>query len=108
MSATYANLELRGDDPQILVDGDPVPLTARERQVLIALVDRRDRVVPRAELYSAVWSQRMAYRDRSVDVFVRKLRQKLGAAAPGWEYIHTHFGIGYRFSPQRPPAPPAV
>jgi DNA-binding response OmpR family regulator len=43
----------------------------------------------------------MAYRDRSVDVFVRKLRLKLQEAAPGWIYIHTHFGIGYRFAPER-------
>jgi hypothetical protein len=42
----------------------------------------------------------MAHGDRSVDVFVRKLRQKIATASPGWEYIHTHFGIGYRFEPQ--------
>jgi hypothetical protein len=36
--------------------------------------------------------------DRSVDVFVRKLRQKLEKASPRWRYIHTHFGIGYRFA----------
>ena len=42
----------------------------------------------------------MAHGDRSVDVFVRKLRQKLEAASPGWRYIHTHFGIGYRFQPE--------
>jgi DNA-binding winged helix-turn-helix (wHTH) protein len=35
--------------------------------------------------------------DRSVDVFVRKVRQKLEKASPAWRYIHTHFGIGYRF-----------
>jgi DNA-binding response OmpR family regulator len=43
----------------------------------------------------------MAYRDRSVDVFVRKLRLKLHDAAPAWAYIHTHFGVGYRFAPER-------
>jgi DNA-binding winged helix-turn-helix (wHTH) protein len=31
-------------------------------------------------------------------VFVRKLRQKLEKASPGWRYIHTHFGVGYRFA----------
>jgi hypothetical protein len=41
----------------------------------------------------------MARGDRSVDVFVRKLRQKLERASPGWRYIHTHFGVGYRFAP---------
>ena len=43
----------------------------------------------------------MTYRDRSVDVFVRKVRRKLASSAPGWTYIHTHFGVGYRFSPER-------
>ena len=42
----------------------------------------------------------MAHGDRSVDVFVRKLRQKLAAPSPSWRYIHTHFGIGYRFDPE--------
>ena len=42
----------------------------------------------------------MAHGDRSVDVFVRKLRQKLEKASPRWRYIHTHFGIGYRFDPE--------
>jgi DNA-binding winged helix-turn-helix (wHTH) protein len=42
----------------------------------------------------------MARGDRSVDVFVRKLRQKLEKASPDWRYIHTHFGVGYRFAPE--------
>jgi DNA-binding winged helix-turn-helix (wHTH) protein len=52
----------------------------------------------------------MARGDRSVDVFVRKLRQKLEKASPDWRYIHTHFGVGYRFAPEPAdlePAPPA-
>jgi DNA-binding response OmpR family regulator len=79
----------------------PLELTSRECQVLVALAERRNRVVPRTELYELVWHQRMAYRDRSVDVFVRKLRLKLHAACPDWSYIHTHFGVGYRFAPER-------
>ena len=42
----------------------------------------------------------MAHGDRSVDVFVRKLRQKLQRYSPSWSYIHTHFGVGYRFDPE--------
>jgi DNA-binding response OmpR family regulator len=78
-----------------------VPVTAREFQLLAALAERRNRVVPRAELYEIVWRRPMAYRERSVDVLVRKLRLKLHSASPGWEYIHTHFGVGYRFAPER-------
>jgi DNA-binding response OmpR family regulator len=84
-----------------MVDGRFIDLTRREFQLLIVLAERRNRVVPRTELYELVWRRRMAYRDRSVDVFVRKLRLKLDAAAPEWAYIHTHFGIGYRFAPER-------
>ena len=47
-----------------------------------------------------MWGYAMARGDRSVDVFVRKLRQKLEKASPGWRYIHTHFGVGYRFAPE--------
>ncbi len=96
-----ANLEITPTSQQALIGGRPLDLTPREFQLLLALAERRNRVVPRGELYELVWHRRMAYRDRSVDVFVRKLRMKLREAAPGWTYIHTHFGVGYRFSPQR-------
>jgi DNA-binding winged helix-turn-helix (wHTH) protein len=52
----------------------------------------------REEIYQRVWGYAMVHGDRSVDVFVRKLRQKLEKVSPGWRYIHTHFGIGYRFA----------
>jgi DNA-binding response OmpR family regulator len=96
-----ANLEIRPSGFQVLAGGRPLDLTRREFQLLHALAERRNRVVPRHELYEHVWRQGMAYRDRSVDVFVRKLRFKLAVAAPGWLYIHTHFGVGYRFAPER-------
>jgi DNA-binding response OmpR family regulator len=96
-----ANLEIRPSGFQALAAGRHVDLTRREFQLLLALAERRNRVVPRPELYEHVWHRRMAYRDRSVDVFVRKLRLKLNEAAPGWLYIHTHFGVGYRFAPER-------
>jgi DNA-binding response OmpR family regulator len=47
-----------------------------------------------------MWGGAMRHRDRSVDVLVRKIRRKLELAAPEWSYIHTHFGIGYRFNPE--------
>jgi DNA-binding response OmpR family regulator len=95
------NLEIRPAGLEALAGGRPIALTTREFQLLLALAQRRNRVVPRTDLYEIVWHRRMAYRDRSVDVFVRKLRLKLQRAAPDWVYIHTHFGIGYRFAPER-------
>jgi DNA-binding response OmpR family regulator len=99
-SQTFGNLELRLDEMQALVSGSRVGLTVREFQVLAALAAREDRVMRRAEIYRQVWGGEMKHRDRAVDVFVRKVRTKLTAAAPDWAYIHTHFGIGYRFAPE--------
>jgi DNA-binding response OmpR family regulator len=96
-----ANLEIRPGEYQLLADGKRVGLTVREFQTFLVLAERPDRVVTRPEIYSLVWGGQMAYRDRSVDVFVRKVRRKLETAAPSWVYIHTHFGVGYRFSPER-------
>jgi DNA-binding response OmpR family regulator len=98
-----ANLKIRPEEFEVLADDRRVGLTLREFQVFLALAERYDRVVPRPELYAHVWGAPMAKRDRSVDVFVRKVRRKLAAAAPDWAYIHTHFGIGYRFTPERSP-----
>jgi len=97
---TFGNLELRSDELQALVDGARVGLTVREFQVLAVLAEREDRVMRRAEIYRQVWGGEMKHRDRAVDVFVRKVRTKLTLAAPEWTYIHTHFGIGYRFAPE--------
>jgi DNA-binding response OmpR family regulator len=94
-----ANLEIRPNEYELLADGKRVGLTVREFQTFIVLARRIDHVVARREIYARVWGGEMAYRDRSVDVFVRKLRGKLADAAPDWTYIHTHFGVGYRLSP---------
>lgn len=96
-----ANLEIRPPELQVLADGWRVAFTVREFQTFYALARHPDRVLPRSEIYEMVWGGRMTYRDRSVDVFVRKVRRKLAATAPDWIYIHTHFGIGYRFSPEQ-------
>ena len=63
------------------------------------LAEASGRVIEREDIYQQVWGYAMAHGDRSVDVFVRKLRAKLQKLSPGWEYIHTHFGVGYRFDP---------
>ena len=97
-------LEIRPSEYQVLAHGRRVNLTVREFELFWALAQRPDHVIRRAELYERVWGGAMSPRDRSVDVFVRKLRRKLALASPGWRYVHTHFGIGYRFAPE-PVAP---
>ncbi len=93
-------LEIRLDQFQAFVGGQSLDLTRREFELLHMLSDAPGRVLAREEIYQRVWGYAMAHGDRSVDVFIRKLRQKLDAASPGWRYIHTHFGIGYRFEPE--------
>jgi len=91
-------VEIRGDQYQAYVRGRSVDLTRREFELIQLLADAQGRVLEREEIYQRVWGYAMARGDRSVDVFVRKLRQKLEKASPEWRYIHTHFGVGYRFA----------
>jgi DNA-binding response OmpR family regulator len=93
-------LEVRPDRFQAFVAGQSVGLTRREYELLHILAEAQGRVVEREAVYQSVWGYAMAHGDRSVDVFVRKLRAKLQRVSPGWTYIHTHFGIGYRFDPE--------
>ena len=96
----HGDLEVRGDQYQAFVGGQSVGLTRREFELLQLLADVPGQVVEREEIYQRVRGYAMAHGDRSVDVFVRKLRQKLQRHSPTWRYIHTHFGIGYRFDPE--------
>ena len=92
-------LEIRADQFQAFVGDDSLDLTRREFELLQLLAEAKGQVLEREQIYQSVWGYAMARGDRSVDVFVRKVRQKLEKASPHWEYIHTHFGIGYRFEP---------
>jgi len=93
-------IEIRADQFQAFVDGRSIDLTRREYELIELLAAAEGRVLEREEIYQRVWGYAMARGDRSVDVFVRKLRQKLERASPAWRYIHTHFGVGYRFAPE--------
>jgi DNA-binding response OmpR family regulator len=100
-------LEVRPDEFAALVEGRPLRLTVRELQLLTALARRADRIVSRQELYAVVWQRPFRRDERSVDVYVRRLRDKLESELPDWVFIHTHYGFGYRLSP-RPRAPSQV
>ncbi len=90
-------ITIRPDLYQAYAGEASLELTAREFEIL-HLLSQADRVLRREEIYERVWGYAMAHGDRSVDVFVRKLRQKLRTGSPAWNYIHTHFGVGYRFA----------
>ena len=90
-------LEIRPAEFTALAGDQLLNLTARELELLTALVEREGRIVSREELYRAVWGEHYRKSDRSVDVYVARLRHKLAEALPGHHLIHTHFGFGYRF-----------
>ena len=93
-----ADLEVRPEEHLALARGRALTLSVRELQVLVALARRQGRVLSREELYETVWGGQLRSDDRSVDVYVHKLRAKLAHALPEWRFIHTHFGFGYRFA----------
>lgn len=98
-------LEVVPERFQARVRGRGLELTRREVELLALLASAEGRVLEREQIYARVWGYAMVRGDRSVDVFVRKLRHKLRLASPGWRYIHTHFGVGYRFAAEPLVAP---
>jgi DNA-binding response OmpR family regulator len=93
-------LEIRPAEGLVLAGDTVVTLSVRELELLTALARRAGRVIRREDLYRIVWGSALRPGDRSIDVYVHKLRTKLELAQPGWSFIHTHVGFGYRFSPE--------
>ena len=93
-------LEVRPHDGLVLAGGRVLTLSVREFELLVALVRRQGGIVARRDLYEAVWGRVLRDGDRTIDVYVHKLRAKLVAALPGWGFIHTHVRFGYRFAPE--------
>lgn len=93
-------LEIRLGEGLVLATGRALTLSVREFELLVAMARRSGAIVSRGELYEAVWERELRDGDRSVDVYVSKLRGKLEAAMPDRRFIHTHPGFGYRFHPQ--------
>ena len=94
--------ELRIDplNVQAYLDGESADLTPTEFRLLYALALERGRVVSRDELLQKLWGRREGHRDRTVDVFVRKLRDKIDRRAPRHTFIQTRYGVGYKLEPE--------
>ena len=94
--------ELRIDprEVQAFVDGSSAELTPTEFKLLYTLALERGRVVTRDELLQRIWGRRQTHRDRTVDVFVRRLRDKIDKRAPDHTFIQTRYGVGYKLDPQ--------
>ena len=99
-------LEIRLAEGLVLATGRALTLSVREFDLLVALAQRVGTITRREDLYRAVWGGQLRNGDRSVDVYVSKLRGKLERAMPDRRFIHTHPGFGYRFQPQ-PAAEPS-
>ena len=93
-------LEIRIEEGLVLADRAGVMLSVREFELLVAMARRLGSIITREDLYRTVWGGALRPGDRSVDVYVSKLRSKLEAALPDRRFIHTHPGFGYRFQPQ--------
>ncbi len=93
--------ELRIDprEVQAYVGGESCRLTPTEFRLLYQLALDQDRVVTRDELLQKLWGRRESRRDRTVDVFVRRLREKVDGRAPRHTFIQTRYGVGYRLEP---------
>ncbi len=98
---TAGDLTIRPDRFDAYCGARAASLSRKEYELLYLLAGAGGRVLEREEIYQRVWGYTMARGDRSVDVFVRKLRQKLERISPDWRYVHTHFGVGYRFAAER-------
>jgi DNA-binding response OmpR family regulator len=84
---------------QAYVDGESAELTPTEFRLLYALALEQGRVVTRDELLQKLWGRRETRRDRTVDVFVRRLRDKIDRRATRHSFIQTRYGVGYKFDP---------
>jgi DNA-binding response OmpR family regulator len=85
---------------QAYVDGENVALTPTEFRLLYALASEQGRVLTRDELLQKIWGRRLTRRDRTVDVFIRKLREKIDKRAPRHSFVHTRYGVGYKLEAQ--------
>jgi DNA-binding response OmpR family regulator len=106
MSVTYRShdilqigeLTIRLPDGLVSLNGRALMLSVREFSLLLALARAQGRILSREQLYREVWEKELSKGDRSVDVYVHKLRSKFEAAQPDVRFIHTHVGFGYRLS----------
>lgn len=93
----FGNLEIDVSSMTVRVHGMMVPTTAREFRLLEYLVRHRGRVFTRDQLLDAVWKENCFVTPRSIDVFVRRLREKIEMDPRHPRYLKTLRGVGYRF-----------
>ncbi len=93
----YDKLTIRPRTKEVLVDGQLVPLTKTETELLLLLVGHPDQVLSRADIIDVVWRETPYITERSVDVHIARLRKKLGVRYAAT--LVNRLGYGYKFSP---------
>jgi two-component system alkaline phosphatase synthesis response regulator PhoP len=89
----YNEIVLNRDKFQVTINNKPINLPNKEFKLLELLISKPEHVFTREEIYSLVWGSEIVVGDRTIDVHIRKLREKLGE-----KYIYTIKGIGYTFA----------
>ena len=99
-SLKAGGIELDRSSCKVTLNGDTLTLTATEFRLLEFLMSRPGVVFSREQLLNGVWGQDRAVTDRTVDVYVLRLRQKIEADATAPRLIHSVRGFGYSFEPR--------
>jgi DNA-binding response OmpR family regulator len=90
-------LKIETDSRRVYINGNEVSLTAKEFELVLLLVSNPNKVYSRDELLKEIWGATYPGDARTVDVHVRRLREKIEAHPADPEYIHTKWGVGYFF-----------
>ncbi|MCR5227039.1 MAG: response regulator transcription factor [Eubacterium sp.] len=90
-------LKIETDSRRVFIKGHEVSLTAKEFDLVLLLVSNPNKVYSRDELLSEIWGATYPGDARTVDVHVRRLREKIETKPADPEYIHTKWGVGYFF-----------
>ncbi len=90
-------LKIELDSRRVFIKGHEVSLTAKEFELVLLLVSNPNKVYSRDELLSEIWGSTYPGDARTVDVHVRRLREKIETKPADPEYIHTKWGVGYFF-----------
>lgn len=97
MPVSADGLTVDPERKEAFANGEPLGLTSKEFSVLHLLIREAPAVISREDIYKSVWGYEMLHGDRSVDVFVRRIRKKLAARMPERTFLQTHYGFGYKF-----------
>jgi len=98
----FGKLTIDPERKEAFAEGQPLELTSKEFAVLFLLARESPLVISREDIYKSVWGYEMLHGDRSVDVFVRRIRKKLARQFPETTFLQTHYGFGYKFEAREP------